>query len=217
MKKPFLTRQTIILDLDDTLIDTKKRQYHVIKDFFLKKDIHIKNFEDYKKYRIDNHCSNYEFALQYFVSDIMAEEFKLFFINNIEAIKYLALDELIIDTELFNKMINKYDFILLSLRSSKTNSINQLKDLELMSFFKEIHFLTHSTVVNSKTSILADLKNKYNIKSFVGDMIYDYEAANSNQIKFVGVDTGLFNLEVDSEIFSSINRYFSCINSVQQN
>src|SRR5690606_1351981 len=117
------------------------------------------------------------------------------------------------DRDLLKKTANQFDFVLLSLRSSELNSINQIKNLDLMNFFKEIHFLPHSADNNPKSKILEDLKTKYPVESFVGDTIYDYQAAVSNQIKFIGVETGLFNLEIDSKKFSSINKYFSCINS----
>lgn len=206
MKKPFLMIPTIILDFDDTLIDTKQRQYQVIKSFFDLHQIEIDDFEKYIKYRILNSASNTEFATKYLKNEEQLSEYKNYFSTKIESDDFLKYDKLIINLELLKNISLKYNVILLSLRTSYDQGEKQLIQLGLKKYFSEIYFLKHHEI-NPKTEILNVLKIKYNPITFVGDTLSDYDAANKSEVNFYGVNTGLFPLSKNMNTFEDINQY----------
>ncbi|MDM1547551.1 MULTISPECIES: HAD family hydrolase [Empedobacter] len=197
---------TIVLDFDDTLIDTKQRQYQVIKTFFNSYQIEISDFENYLKYRILNKASNTDFASQYLNNEIQLEDYKNYFKTRIESDDFLKYDQLIVEVELLKKISLNYKLVLLSLRTHYNQGEKQLSQLGLKEYFSEIYFLKHHEI-NPKTDILINLKQKFYPVTFIGDTISDYEAANKSEVDFYGVNTGLFSLSNNINTFEDINQY----------
>jgi len=196
----------IVLDFDDTLIDTKQRQYQVIKSFFNSYQIEISDFENYLKYRISNKASNTDFASQYLNNEIQLAEYKNYFKAKIESDEFLKYDQPIVDIELLKKISLNYRLVLLSLRTYYDQGVKQLNQFGLKEYFSEIYFLKHHEI-NPKTEILNNLKLKYSSITFIGDTSSDYEAANKSEVDFYGVSTGLFSLPNNINTFEDINQY----------
>ncbi|MEY4573392.1 MAG: hypothetical protein RLZ10_2682 [Bacteroidota bacterium] len=213
-------KKTILLDLDETLITTLFRQYSVIKTFFDQFKFDIANFDEYITFRKTNICSNQIFVNQFINDQYILGEFRKFYLENIEEETFLEKDKLIVDLNLLKSISKYYNLILVSLRSNKINSSNQLKQIELLNLFTEVHFSKHEKI-NSKIDVVLILKKKHSILSFVGDSKTDYEAALVNEIEFIGVETGLFPLSGKFRSFETINHYLNTLlaweNSVRKN
>lgn len=210
MKKPFLMSQTIVLDFDDTLVNTNLRQYLVIESFFDQYQIKIESFDNYIKFRLKTKASNTEFARKYINSFELLNEYKEYFSSQIESDDFLIKDDLIVDKNLLKTISSKYNIILLSLRTSCQQGIKQMAKLGLIDFFNEIYFLKHQ-VINPKIEVLKKLKEKTQILAFVGDTTSDYDAANQSQTNFIGVNTGLFPLPTKLATFENINTYLQTL------
>lgn len=201
-------RNCLVLDLDETLIHTEKRQFFAIKNFFESNGIDFTlQFEEYKITRRRTKKSNFEIFRFFNSRELNDNDFQSFFSKNIESLDYLLLDELIINIELLQKIKFQkgYNLILLSLRSNYENSIKQLHNLFLYNFFDEIYFEKHSSQFNPKTSRLKQIQNKYSEIQFIGDSKSDLEAAEEVGIDFIKVNTGVFDFNFSGESFYDIN------------
>ncbi|HQW84118.1 MAG TPA: HAD hydrolase-like protein [Ferruginibacter sp.] len=202
--------KAIILDLDDTLLSTHYRQYCCINNYLYGIGIDFIDYENYFQLRRLNNLSNSN-LLKSLNIDPDWENFNLYYQQNIESDKYLALDSLIVDENLLASLKKKnFKFILLSLRNNPKNSINQLVNLGLKNYFDEIHFIEHHLIKNPKSVMLEQLNQRYNIISFCGDSTSDYEAAVQLNINFVQVKTSLYLLPDFNKAkqFTDINQYF---------
>lgn len=205
--KHSLMKKIILLDLDDTLIETTFRQYEVIKAYFDQTKIKISSFDEYQYFRSLNKSSNLSYVNLFTNDEILINHFKSFYLENIESDLFLNYDRLIVEKMLMSKVSNHYYLILISLRSNTENSINQLKKLKLLDIFQEVYFLKHNSI-NPKINIISTLKSKHEILSFAADSISDFEAAKSNDVEFIGVKTGLFKINGKFQLFNDINEYF---------
>lgn len=201
-------RSCLVLDLDETLIHTDKRQFIVIKKYFEFNGIELSlSYEDYKITKMLTNKSNLDIFRLLNSRKLNEKDFQFFFTKNIENIDYLLLDEPIINLKLLQtlKFQKGYNLILLSLRSNYENSIKQMHNLFLYDFFDEIYFEKHSTQFNPKTNRLKQIQNKYSEIQFIGDSKSDLEAAEEVGIEFIKVNTGVFDFNFSGESFSDIN------------
>lgn len=186
-----------IFDLDETLISTSLRQFNVIQSFvqlYFPNEKKRINYHNYLEIRKTQRISNGDFYLKY-ISNEFFEEFKIYFISEIEKIENLYYDSLILNIDLFKEFRKNYSkdiFVLLSLRSNEQNSLKQLEYLNLNWYFDEVYFLKHSTQ-NPKTLFLRDYIKSNQKYHFIGDSDTDYEAANSNGIIFDFVNTSIYS------------------------
>jgi phosphoglycolate phosphatase-like HAD superfamily hydrolase len=200
----------IIIDLDETLISTLKRQYEVIKLFFKLNLITFEvSFEQYLTIRKINNFSNFEFFKKFNVDKTKEKLFKSFYMSNIENINFLKLDSLIVDIELLKefKESNSIKLALLSLRNNEVNSLKQLDLFGLKSLIDYVYFIKHDQEQNPKIKILNQLKEKLTISCFIGDALGDYEAAISSEITFIKVDTGFFDFNYSNSTYKNINHF----------
>jgi phosphoglycolate phosphatase-like HAD superfamily hydrolase len=205
-------RSCLVLDLDETLIHTDKRQFIVIKNFFEFNGIElVPSYEDYKTIRLITKKSNLDIFRLFNYSKLNEIDFQLYFSKNIERLDYLLIDELIINLKLLQtiKFHKGYKLILLSLRSNYENSIKQMHDLFLYDFFDEIYFEKHSSQFNPKTNRLKQIQYKYPEIQFIGDSKSDLEAAEEAGIEFIKVNTGVYDFNFSGESFSDVNLLFN--------
>lgn len=203
----------IILDLDDTLLSTHYRQYCCINDYLANIGLSFVDFEKYFQLRRSDNLSNSNLLKSLHI-DPDWEKFKLYYQQNIESEKYLALDTLIVEKQLLAEAKKKnFKLILLSLRSNQSNSLKQLQNSGLADYFDEIHFVQHELHNNPKLALLKQLSQSYNIIAFCGDSVSDYEAAEQLNINFVQVKTSLYQLPGFEKVtqFTDINQYFLSI------
>ena len=184
--------KAIIFDLDDTLIDTRKRHFKIVVDFLYKYG-KLLNFEEYLDMRKRNKWSNKELIKN--VYSLNEEEFISFWILSIEDPTYLKYDFEIVNCKLLNeiKMKGPYDFILLSLRSNLNSAEDQFKKLCCSLFFDKHHFLKHAPL-NPKIEKLKMYKEIYNNVIFISDSMEDFNAAAKARVEFVGVNSGVYDI-----------------------
>jgi phosphoglycolate phosphatase-like HAD superfamily hydrolase len=142
------------------------------------------------------------------------EAFRLYYLNNIEAENYLALDELIVEKHFLAEVVQKdIKLVLLSLRGNEANSQKQIQNIGIDVFFERIYFEKHDHGTNPKLKLLQHLNNEFDIVVFCGDSASDYEAAQQLNINFVQVKTSLYRLPdfEQARQFDNINQYFSAI------
>ncbi len=203
----------IILDLDDTLISTHFRQYRCMHDYLSHVGIRFIDFDVYLELRRLHSFSNTKLLESLHIA-LDWEDFRFFYLTNIESEKYLALDKLIVDKQLLTVIQQKnFKLILLSLRGNHQNSKRQLQDLGIDTCFTAIYFEHHHPDTNPKLSRLKQLITEYNVIAFCGDTVSDYEAAELLNINFVQVKTSLYDLHdfAHATHFNNINQYLLSI------
>jgi len=205
--------KAIILDLDDTLISTHYRQYCCINDYLINEGKQFISFDEYFQMRRSNNLSNTKLLTSLNI-ELDWEAFRLYYLNNIEAENYLALDELIVEKHFLAEAVQKdLKLVLLSLRSNHANSQKQIQNLGIAGFFEEIYFEKHDQGNNPKLNRLQQLNSDLDIVACCGDSVSDYEAALQLNINFVQVKTSLYRLPdfEQARQFDNINQYFSTI------
>ena len=205
--------KAIILDLDDTLISTHYRQYCCINDFLIRYGKKFISFDDYLQMRRSDNLSNTN-LLKALNIEPDWEAFRSYYLDNIEAENYLALDELIVEKHFLTKVVQKdIKLVLLSLRSNEANSQKQIQSLGIDVFFERIYFEKHVHGTNPKLNRLQQLNTEFDIVAFCGDSVSDCEAAQQLNINFVQVNTSLYRLPdfEQARQFDNINQYFSTI------
>jgi phosphoglycolate phosphatase-like HAD superfamily hydrolase len=170
-------------------------------------------FDDYLQIRHSNNLSNTN-LLTTLKIELDWEAFRTYYLSNIEAENYLALDELNVEKHFFAEVIEKdFKLVLLSLRGNETNSLKQIRNLGIDIFFERIYFEKHDNSTNPKLNRLQQLNTEFDIVAFCGDSVSDYEAAQQLNINFVQVKTSLYRLPdfEQARQFDNINQYFSTI------
>ncbi len=205
--------KAIILDLDDTLLSTHYRQYCCIHDYLVNEGKQFISFEDYFEMRRAGNLSNTNLLTTLHI-ELDWEAFRSYYLANIEADNYLALDELIVEKHYLAAIAEKdLKLVLLSLRANEANSLKQIHNFGIDVFFDRIYFEKHDHDTNPKLNRLQQLNTEFDIVAFCGDSASDYEAAQQLNINFVQVKTSLYRLPdfEQARQFDNINQYFSTI------
>ncbi len=201
-------RKVVLLDLDDTLIETFLRQYAVISDFITSKSLPFKlSYAEYVAKRKAKRLSNSQLYRSLIKHRKLDDEFKSFYLKNIEDIKYLEKDALIVNLKLLERFKEKNLLVILSLRNNLDNSILELKKLGLFNLIEKAYFINHHEIENPKIKTILKIKGEYEILDFIGDSKKDHEAALSTGIHFSHVKTGLESEGISSNSYSDINMY----------
>lgn len=187
-----MSNRAIVLDLDDTLIDTKGRHFRIVDDFIKQQNPSfshtLQSYLDFRK----NGKNNLLYVESIFGNSIISDRFSEFWTENIESKNYLELDTRIVDFHLLNTVRKTHDLILCSLRSKIHAGVAQLKYLGLADYFKEICFVKHLSESNPKIESLKKIKSKYASLIFIGDSYSDFEAAQIARVEFSFVSTGIY-------------------------
>ena len=178
----------IFLDLDGPILEGKSRHYKCYIDIIsrlggIPLDLNI--YWDMKRSKItrDIILEKSDFEASY-------SDFFKSWMKNIENEKYLKLDTLkpqVIETlEVWKKISN--NIVLVTMRQNRNYLIQQLKDLNVYSFFDEI---IDCPPQRENTKYEA-LKNKnFENAIFIGDTEEDTKTAKMLHIKSIGITNGL--------------------------
>jgi phosphoglycolate phosphatase-like HAD superfamily hydrolase len=198
----------VLFDLDDTLIDTRKRHFEIVKDFVGRYSKEL-NFDDYIMMRKTNNWSNSQVIQQKF--GLNKDEFTLFWKRNIECRQYLEHDNEIVSYTLLEnlKATGLYDFILLSLRSNPQSAEQQFQKFAFSKLFNEYAFLQHADV-NPKILKLKYYKSLYRHLVFISDSQDDCHAATLSGVDFVGVQSGIYHLSCHTN-FDDVNSFLKTL------
>lgn len=194
--------KAILFDLDDTLIDTGKRHFNIVKNFINAQGKQI-NLEEYLNIRKKNNWSNSQIIKN--VYSLNTVDFSSFWKSNIESIEYLKYDTEIVNSVLLDELKIKTpcDLILLSLRSNPESAEKQFEQFSFFHLFDKYHFINHSDL-NPKVEKLKMYKKLYQQMVFVSDSQQDCKAAELAGVDFVGVQSGIYNLDCN-ETFENVN------------
>ncbi len=193
-----------IFDLDDTLIDTRRRHFQIVQDFINSKGKTLE-FDYYLNMRKVNGWTNKEVIKNEY--NFKTDEFAVFWKLNIENPLYLKYDLEIVDYKLLNEVKKKFsgDLILLSLRRNSKEASKQFKNFSFYSLFDKTNFLEHN-FLNPKIDKLKSYKKSYQHVIFIGDTQEDCKAAKVAGVQFEGVQTGFYQLNCD-KTFDNINSF----------
>ena len=196
-------QKAIIIDLDDTLINTHKRHYLVFSNFMAGHNAPVVTFEDYLEKRKTQKLSNKQLVQT--MLPLQTAAFEQFWLENIESAACLNADELLVDVTLLEAIRQKgVAVIVLSLRSNHTTAMQQVQGLPISSLIDEFIFVKHAAGTNPKTGYLKALTSKYHILAFIGDAATDMQAAEEAGINFYAVKTGLYPV-THKYTFTTIN------------
>ena len=87
--------------------------------------------------------------------------------------------------------IKNFDLYLLTGRNSRKNLIEQLKNLDIYVYFKNIFNVNTSNMIAEKKAVLKSHQPEY----FVGDTEFDYLACKDLPVKFFCVSNGFRNYD----------------------
>lgn len=206
MKKslPKHIKNTIAIDLDGTLLDNSSRQKNLLDSIL--SDLKIKiNTEDYLLAKSEG-ISTRQYLLSKNIDSKTVELIVKNWIKNVENHKLLKLDKLYSDTIKFLRAIHKkYNLILVTARSNRKNSKNQIKNLKISKYFKKIFIVKNNAfVVENKIKKI----KKYNCIAIIGDSEVEKNVAKTLKIKFYGLNRGLrserFFNECNIKTYSSL-------------
>jgi len=184
----FELKKNIVLDLDGTLLDSRRRHAIVLSDCINKINgtkFTYNDFDDFVSYKSEGNT-----GLAYLQKKEIPNAKVIFalWIKKIEDRKYLKTDILYSNvSECLDILKIQYNLFLITARANKKNAIWQLSQLNIDTFFTEIFVVSN----------IGDLGyNKYMaIKSFpisyvIGDMETDYDFAKRTGGVFFPLNCG---------------------------
>ena len=173
----------LILDLDETLLDTLERQYFLLCDILA---IHECSFQKESYLQLKKQgLSNKEILLLNEIDPLTINAIHSEYLQFIESKEYLKLDSIIVNFESLKMLAKKNELHLCSMRSSPFNSEEQLYFLNIKSMFKSISWVPHNEI-RGKIPAVSNIKEKFgSIDYYIGDSDVDRLAAESNEIRFL--------------------------------
>ncbi|MCE2733560.1 MAG: HAD family hydrolase [Chryseotalea sp.] len=178
----------LFIDLDGTIIDARKRVYEVFRFLVPKSNLSFDAYWEIKRAGI----SNESILINHFnFSDLQIANFISQWMKEIEKENWLELDKPFdnIKSKLQNLKKN-YKLILVTARQSTTNTLKQLKQLQLDTYFDDI-LITNQTLTKQVI-----IKQKFDVTSedlIVGDTGKDIETGKALGIKTVAVLCGFLS------------------------
>jgi phosphoglycolate phosphatase len=178
----------LFIDLDGTIIDARKRVYEVFRFLVPKSNLSFDAYWEIKRAGI----SNESILINHFnFSDLQIANFISQWMKEIEKENWLELDKPFdnIKSKLQNLKKN-YKLILVTARQSTTNTLKQLKQLQLDTYFDDI-LITNQTLTKQVI-----IKQKFDVTSedlIVGDTGKDIETGKALGIKTVAVLCGFMS------------------------
>ena len=188
----------LILDLDETLLDTLERQYCLLNALAEPHGHRIRK-ELYLKLK-NQSLSNTEILTRIGLRPLIIKKIHAEYIELVESKEYLKLDSLILDYRLLKGLSEKHELHLCSMRSNPENSIEQLKLLGLQKLFKSISWVSHAEIVGKVQSV-AQIQERYGtVDYYIGDSEVDRIAADENKISFLRCDRGIDDMNSEKLI-----------------
>jgi phosphoglycolate phosphatase len=188
-----MTKRTIILDLDETLLDTSQRHYRVYCDIVNILNLDSK-FDQNEFWNLKREGKSTIEILDEKENEIL-KKFSKLWIDKIEQKKYLFHDKLYDNTLKLLSDLNNERLILLTMRHNRKNLIWELKNFGLDKYFTSI--LSCSPIYNKdKSSVLLEyLKdNKLildNNSIIIGDSEIDINTGKTLNLTTIAVSYGI--------------------------
>ena len=195
------TNGVVAFDLDGTLLNSANRHKIVLDDILRKFGLEINTADLFESKRSGK--NTYSFLLDKGIAPNIAKKIHSIWIKNIECDKYLAFDSLYPNAlNMLNQYAKNHNLILITARSRKTATLNQLKALNIDKYFKNIY------IVSAKSNI-AQEKAKYlkleNANLMIGDSEVDFEASKIANVAFRFVKSGFRSAEFMRDFMAKYN------------
>jgi phosphoglycolate phosphatase-like HAD superfamily hydrolase len=193
-----------LFDLDETLINTKKRHFKVVSDFLEINGLSQVDLAEYLEKR-SRGLTNSDVVGS--IDPDLKEQFSVFWNSAIESTDYLIYDTSLVDTKLLVELKSRCscEFIILSLRSNAKSAAEQFERMPFSGLFSRRYFLPHSASTNPKIDVIEGLKGEMDVLCFVGDSYSDYQAAEMTNTVFVPVNSG-WQMKWTEKWISDINQ-----------
>ncbi len=182
---PKVNNKTILIDFDGTILNSFDR-HQILLETIIKNqkiDINVKDYLESKRLGI----STKEYLSKKGINPLLVDEINKDWIKNIENPEMLKYDFLYKDTLPF--LINtskKNDLILVTARSNKKNTLNQIKKLKMEKFFKKIYVIKPDKNIPDKIKIA----KKHNCFAIIGDTEIEKKISDDLKIKFFCLNRG---------------------------
>lgn len=180
-----MRKQAILIDLDNTVIDTARRKHSILKDFLPQQTISEQKIRE-------------DFELVSILGSLDTEANKSFFnkLNSEEGILNYKAPMFPGVIDFFKKYMEAgISFILLTGRPEtlRTATIKELKDLGIDSHIAELYMfdLMYDTVKDSKNSQIETILQKYDVIVSIGDRPEDLEVSREHKLPFILIRTTL--------------------------
>jgi len=131
-----MNKRIIFLDLDETLIDTSNRHYHVYLDIL--KALNLGNPLDKEEFWKLKRKGIPTIEILNETDHTILKEFLKLWINNIEKKEYLSWDKVFSETPCLLSELDKENLILLTMRNNRENLLWELKKLGFDDSFKAV-------------------------------------------------------------------------------
>lgn len=181
----------VFFDLDGTLINSKERVYQLFIDLTKV----VIPFEDYWDYKKDKKSNEYLLSSRFGFSQSSIIKFKDEWMDQIENLNYLSMDKLFdftIPTLNFCKS-EEFTMYVVTNRQSIPNTFNQLENLGIQHFFKDILISEHKT---TKIELIKQRSNSHSSEDIIiGDTGEDIKSGKELRIRSIGVLSGFRNRE----------------------
>jgi len=182
----------IFLDLDGTLLNIEDRYLNLFK--YMCNQYHIDNISEFNFWELKRKgFTNIQILNKFGYQDELPNDFHKKWVALVEDNAWLKFDSLQKDTKDFlNQLkIKNFDLYLLTGRNSRKNLIEQLKNLDIYVYFKNIFNVNTSNMIAEKKAVLKSHQPEY----FVGDTEFDYLACKDLPVKFFCVSNGFRNYD----------------------
>jgi len=182
----------IFLDLDGTLLNIEDRYLNLFQ--YMCKQYHIDNISEFSFWELKRKgFTNVQILNKFGYKDDVTNDFHKKWITLIEDNIWLQYDSLQKDTKNFlNQLkIKNFNINLLTGRNSRENLLEQLKNLDIYIYFKNIFNVNTSSMVTEKKTVLKIHQPDY----FVGDSEFDYLSCKDLDVKFFCVSNGFRNFD----------------------
>lgn len=197
------TNGVVAFDLDGTLLDSANRHKIVLDDILRKFGLEINTADLIESKRGGK--NTYNFLLDKGITPNVAKKIHSIWIKNIECDKYLALDSLYPNAlNMLEQYGKNHNLILITARSRKTATLNQLKALDIDKYFKKIY------IVSTKSNTAKE-KAKYlkleNANLMIGDSEVDFEASKIANVAFKFTESGFRSAEFMRNFMAKYNAF----------
>jgi phosphoglycolate phosphatase-like HAD superfamily hydrolase len=179
----------IAFDFDGTLVDCKVRQVEVLRSIIRRLEFGslTVNFDEWWNLK-RNGLNTCDALVRMGVKPPIAETITKYWIELIEEPQWLDLDIPFKDTLSFLKYLkeNENKLYLITARKSDYCLLNQLKKLNLQTYFNQYVTVSPFDSMKEKGEVLRMIRPSF----FVGDSETDYYAALSSGTNFIGLSSG---------------------------
>lgn len=189
-----MTKKNVFIDLDGTLIDIAPRHHRVYETCVRNYDGKVLPPEKYWQLKRDDTPWS-EILLLSDVDVSVKDDFLKLFISKIESPEELSRDELFVDSlNVLEKLSGRHDLYLLSLRRDESALNQEIDELGIRRFFKQIlsgHSETKSGTLTKKAEIIRSTGVDLQTVVVIGDTEADVVAAQDIGATSIALRSGI--------------------------